>query len=307
MSTNFKHGLASYGIPLLGSGGNIIPTTTGSYFFVSSVTGSNGNAGTTKDSPLATIDAAINKCTADKGDVIIVMPNHAETIADAAGLVPDVSGITIVGLGNATNQPEITYSATGSKIIVTGANTILRNIRFIAGISAVVIGLDIDANNVTVDGCTFTFGATAYDFLVMIDIDAYDDCVIQNCKFGAENAVAGASAGVQLDDANNVVIKDSFFSGDFSLAAIANPTADALGKNLLIANNIIYNDDTASSVNGIALQNACTGVIVGNLIGTLYATNPDATIDPGSCLSIENYICNAVNESGTIVPTAIST
>lgn len=302
--THFPHGVSSFGLPVLGSGGSTIPTTTGAYYFVDSSTGSSGNDGKEPTRALATINQAIDKCTANEADVIIVMPNHAETIANATTLVPDVAGITIVGLGNNSNQPEITFSATASKILVTGADTVLRNLRFVAGISAVVIGVDVDANNVTIEGCTFTFSTTAFDFVIGIDVDAYDYCTIRGCTFDAETATAGAAAGIQLDDANDIIIDSCYFSGDFSLAAIANPSADALGTKLLITNCYIYNDDTASASNGIALQNAYTGVIANCRIGTLQATNAYDAIDAGSCLNVENYACNAIDETGIVAGSA---
>src|SRR5680860_1259199 len=61
-------------------------------------TGSNSNKGTLQ-APFATIDKAINSCVASRGDVIYVLPGHAETVADATTLVPDVAGVAIVGLG----------------------------------------------------------------------------------------------------------------------------------------------------------------------------------------------------------------
>src|SRR5688572_2883165 len=71
----------------------------GSIFFVHSGTGSNSNDGSSPDSPMATLDAAIGLCTASKGDTIYVMPGHAETIAAADGFDADVAGVSIVGIG----------------------------------------------------------------------------------------------------------------------------------------------------------------------------------------------------------------
>ena len=225
--TRFPHGISSFGVPVIGSGS--IPSTTGSYFFVHSGTGSNGNTGEDKDHPFATIDYAIGKCTASKGDVILVMPGHAETIADATSLVPDVAGISIIGLGSRNNRPTITYSATGSEIIVTGESTVIRNIIFKAGISAVATAIDVDANYVTIDNCMFYYGGTTtYDFVLSVDIDAYDYAIVSNCEFYAEAATAGATAGIRIDDANGLIIENNWFHGDFADAPIANIAADAL-------------------------------------------------------------------------------
>ena len=74
--TAFPNGISSRGMPVLG-GGSLELFSTGSVFFVDSVTGSDTQDGLDPSSALATIDAAINKCTADKGDLVIVMPNQS--------------------------------------------------------------------------------------------------------------------------------------------------------------------------------------------------------------------------------------
>lgn len=300
--THYPHGVSSFGIPQIGTGSGAIPTTTGSYFFVDSVTGNDGNTGDTPTNPLATIDAAINKCTANKGDVIIVMPNHAETISDASSINPDVAGISVIGLGVGSNQPEITFDNTASQINITADNQLWRNIRFVAGVSAIVEALAVDANEITFDGCKWTFSTTAYDFKIMARVDAYDYVTFVNCEFEAEPATAGADSGIEIDDAHHVVIKNCYFHGDFAKCCINNLSADALCKHLLIANNLLYNDDTGAASNGIDLDNACTGLIAYNAIGSLYTTAIDAVIDPGSCLTIENYCCNDEDEYGAILP-----
>ncbi len=291
------------GAPVMSSG--LIPFSTGDYFFVDSSTGLSSNLGTTVGKPMATIDQAINKCTADKGDVIIVLPNHAENIT-LGSLVPDVAGITIVGLGNASNQPELTFTATTSIITVTGANTVLRNLRFLAGISAVVIGIEVSVDNVTIEGCTFNYGGTTdYDFLIGIDIDAFDYCTVRNCTFQFESTT-GSNSGVQLDDAHFCVVDNCTFTGDFAVGAVANPTADALCTNMLITNNLIHNNDTGAAASTIFFENACTGLIANNTIGTRGGLDADASIDPGSCNCINNWISCAADESAIQTPTTNS-
>src|SRR4051812_34369402 len=98
-------GWAVNGAPLIPGGGTIPLANT--YYFVNSVTGSNGNQGTA-DSPLATIDYAIGLCVADKGTVIVVQPGHTETVSAAGGIACDVAGIYIIGLGAGTDRPQVT-------------------------------------------------------------------------------------------------------------------------------------------------------------------------------------------------------
>ena len=98
---------------------------TGERFFVHSGTGTNSvGGGQNPDAPLATIDYAVALCTADKGDVIYVMPGHAEVVSAAAGLDLDVSGITIIGLGSGANTPTVTFdSAPSSGAYITASWT----------------------------------------------------------------------------------------------------------------------------------------------------------------------------------------
>jgi len=55
-------------------------------------------------SPLPTLDYAIGKCTAGRGDTIYVCPGHAETLATASAVTFDVDGVEVVVLGLETTD-----------------------------------------------------------------------------------------------------------------------------------------------------------------------------------------------------------
>lgn len=271
--------------------------TTGDVYFVDSVSGSDGKTGKKPTQAFATLDKATNSCTANNNDIVYIMPNHAETIAAATTWVPDVAGVHYIGVGLGADAPELTFSATGSQVIVGGANSLFRNIRFVAGISAVSLGVDVQADHVTFDSCTWDFSTTAYDFVWMLACDSYDYLTVKNCRFIAENATAGADAGIRLDAADHAVIENNLFTGDFALAAIISKTTDAAGKSAMIMDNNIYNDDATSTYGGgIALRSAFTGIIARNMVGSL--STAVAPIDPGSCLMFENYVSAAVDHYG---------
>jgi hypothetical protein len=59
--------------------------------FVHSGTGSNASGNGTKESPLASLDYAVGRCTASKGDVIVLLPGHTETLSSATALALDVA------------------------------------------------------------------------------------------------------------------------------------------------------------------------------------------------------------------------
>lgn len=294
MLTNFPNGVSSYGMPVLPGLG----PTTGNVFWVHSGTGNNSNTGTSKSEPLATIDAAVGKCTANQGDLIIVMPGHSENISAATSLVVDVAGVSIIGLGRGRNRPQLHFTNTAGTIEMDAANTRLSNVVLLASVSAVVVGINVDADGVMLDNLEFGYVDTGDDFVTMVDVDAFDFAEIVNCRFLSE-AIAGAEQAIRLDDCHFVRILSNWFSGNWSDSVIVGE--GALGTDLLMADNYMYNADTGDA-NGVDLNVAFTGIISNNRIGTLYAVAVANLLDPGSCLCTENYCVNAIDETGIVIP-----
>src|SRR6266702_1488098 len=145
--TNFPQGIASFGVPVLGSGDQAA-TTTGQVLFVNSVTGRDSKVdqsgqGTTPGQPFKTINYAVSQCIANNGDVIYVMPAHGEAIAAGATLAVNVAGIRIIGLGNRNTRPKITFNGTDSVVAVSAASCTLSNMILQAGIDEVVKAISI--------------------------------------------------------------------------------------------------------------------------------------------------------------------
>lgn len=135
--------------------------STGSRFYVHSGTGTDGAGfGLSPDAPTATVDYAIGLCTASKGDIIYVMPGHAET---TTAIALDVAGVTIRGLGVARNRPTLTSTAAATDLInVTAANCAVRNIRLVGAASACTALIDGSsaATDFICDGCELVAAAT---------------------------------------------------------------------------------------------------------------------------------------------------
>jgi hypothetical protein len=295
--TNFPNGIASYGIPQIG-GGVQIPATTGSYFFVHSGTGNNGNQGVTPSEPLATIDAAVGKCTAAKGDVIIVMPGHAENIASATALAVDIAGVQIIGLGRGRNRPVLTFTNTAGKIPITGANCRLSNLVLIASVSAVVTGISVEADDVELDNLYMGFDETGDDFAIMVLVSGKDRLIVRDCQFVAENT-AGCNAGIQFADALDTHIVNNVFEGDYTTAVLNGVTT--LSTGVFVVGNIMRNSDTTAGVLLTTAANS-TGLAAHNSGGTLYSTNITAPWANTGLLSIENYVVNVVTETAGVTP-----
>ena len=279
---------------------------TGNLFYVDSNQTSLGadtaGFGTHPDSPFLTIDFAVGQCTANQGDVIIVLPDHAETVSGAAGIDVDVAGVTIIGLGRGTARPTITLSAVGSTFELGAANCWVENLLFLVTDDATIV-VDVNATDCTIKDCEFRHGS-AKEWVTCIDVNggganACDRTTIIGCIFDSD-AAAGASNAIGLDEvADQVLIAECTILGDFSDACIHNPTGKVL-TNLIVRDCILKNSQSGD--HAIELISACTGALIRNVYHT-DITQATAS-DPGSCFSFECYHDDLADKSGVLSPVA---
>lgn len=275
-----------------------VETNPGNVYWVNSANGTNAAGyGLTPDAPVATLDYAIGLCTAGQGDTIYVMPGHAETIAAADGFDADVASVQIIGLGWGAARPTFTFSATASTAAVGAANVRISNLRFVAGISAVVVGVNVEAagTDCCIENCEWYWGGTTgRDFLQSLNLNAgASRAIVRGCRFFAEPAVAGASTAIQLVGAvHNVRVEKCEFMGDYSLACMSAITT--LSQGLMFLDNLVHNTDAGEPY--LEVITGTTGVIartVGQASGGTVAAN--AVADAMS--HCENYVTNT---TGTI-------
>lgn len=288
----------------------------GDIYFVCSVTGTDGAGyGNSPDAPLATIDYAVGLCTASKGDAIYVLPGHAETIVQASslgGLVCDVAGISIIGLGAGSNRPTITFTtATTADIDIDAANVTIKNLRFICGMAALAAPIDVNAANFTMEDCDFYSDVAGSHVLIVVLTDANANrMIIRRCNFYLEYSIevtpiiitTARTVAIRLVGADYAVIEDNHVEGNFTVAAIDSLTTACRG--VKIQRNSIRNVQTANVAGIIDLVAGTTGVVAFNNGFHGYTTDLATTIDPASCAMIQNYFSNVVTEAGGLVGTA---
>lgn len=223
--TNYPYGVSSFGIPLIGSGPVF---TTGKVLFVDYTTGTDGNGrGDSPSNPLKTLDYAIGKCRANKGDVIILMPGHAESVIAAGTITCDVAGVTIIGMGNGSNRPTFTFStAVGATIAISAANVKFQNVIFdLTGVDGITTGLNVTGADCSIEDCyilaadaggqavrAVTIGAAAHRF-------AFKRNHVLAPNDGATHMIYHAGG------ATDVVISDNLFEVDVDTAVVHNDTA----------------------------------------------------------------------------------
>lgn len=226
-------------------------THTGRVFFVnnSGVKLANAKAAADQGSgsfwePYATIDHAVNQTVANRGDIILVMPGHAETIVAASGITLDKAGVAVIGLGHGEKRPIITFATdTAASIVVSAANTTLKNFIFKCNIASQVHMLDVKADDVLVEGCDFREGtATGLNFITADTADGDSDrLTIADCKFHAPTAGNYDSAIALGKDFVGVRILDCEIYGDFDDAGISVPAGGNAQVDLHIGNCKIRN------------------------------------------------------------------
>lgn len=171
--SGFRYGINLRGIPLtqthpgqvfwLGNSSVLSPGARGA---------SNGNDGTF-NAPFATLDYAVGRCVANRGDVIFVKPGHAETISSASIAALDVAGVAVIGLGVGSNRPTFTYTtATTANIPVTAANVSIQNLLFVANFADVASFFTATGTSTptdfTVENCEFRDTASNLNALTII-------------------------------------------------------------------------------------------------------------------------------------------
>jgi hypothetical protein len=171
----------------------------GAIFFVDSTHAAKADAaggGKSPDTPLATIDYAVGLCTANKGDVIYVMPGHAETVTAAAGIDLDVAGISVVGLGKGSNKPTITMgTATTATVRINAANVTLRGVRLVNDIDSLVQFLDVNADYATIEDCDLVTSSTKEALSFVNLATTKDYLTVRRCRFEQPTDPAGTDGG----------------------------------------------------------------------------------------------------------------
>lgn len=247
LQDGFAHGLTVRGIPLLQAypgevfwvnGSSVVPKDG-----IAGVDGGGTNSRPGSGSykrPFATIDYAIGRCTASRGDIIAVMPGYSQNITGAAGIALDVAGIAIVGLGAGNLRPQISFTETDSTFAVTAANTAVIGLDLISNKSDVVTLVTVSVNGLgtSFESCNFTETGTDLNYKAAVTLTTlahdqsfinctfisddilmasfitgvvHDRLYIENCRFYQNAAQTSLVALIVGSDVTSGVIRDSSF------------------------------------------------------------------------------------------------
>ncbi|KPK67113.1 hypothetical protein AMJ82_11210 [candidate division TA06 bacterium SM23_40] len=282
--THYPHGVASFGMPVLGMGEETM--TTGNVFFVDSgaANASDGNRATSPDAPAATIDGCIAKCTANNGDIIFVMPGHDEN--PTSSITMDIAGVWIRGLGWGADRPTVTFGAAAACVAMSAASCRVSNIRFDLG--------------------TVAHATSQFNTIINADTSA-TRLVVRNNRFLTLTTDTGTTTGFELNGCDQIQIYNNLIFGNFSADAIDNDTDEILDA--FVFNNIIRN----TSITGecFDMDANATGIFVSNHFGggLNYEANVTGGLTAGATAIMysDNWMWDSTaggGKSGGIFPVA---
>lgn len=238
--------------------------------------GSDNNRGNSPEQPLAAIDTAVGKCSANRGDTIVVLPGHAETITTAGGITLDVAGVTIVGVGEGDLRPTISFGTAAAASIVVSASdcAIVGGFIFKCNIANQDHMFDVSADDFRIDGgptkdIEFLEGsATGLSFITADTADGDSDYfTIRGCRFYCPTAGNYNNAIQFAKDFVGVRVEDCDIYGDFDDSCIDIPAGGNACLNLVITRCRAVNLQASAyaiKINGTS----CTGEISDCHVGT---------------------------------------
>lgn len=282
-----------------------LPGPVGNVYYVSSVLGSSAGPGWTPEQAYSTIAQAVAVCTANNGDVILVMPDHNEGLGDAQ-ITIDKAGVTIRGIKSGNKRPRIDFDHANASIDIAASGVVIEGLALLPSVTAVLVGIDVNAaatDCVIRDILTLPGedGAGVDEFANTIDIKAgCDRTLVEGCQFTQHASAAGVIACVKLTGASDLVTirnNTAWTAGAGLVAPINGDTT--LSTRVMIEGNMLVTDAEP----GIELLTGTTGVIRDNRIFGDLATIAAAIVADG-CARFLNYYVEVAPEREVIIGTA---
>ena len=310
----FTNGLLVRGLPVNQvHPGRVFYVNNSSVLPDGGIGGSNGNDGSYLR-PFSTIDYAVSRCKASRGDIVLVMPGYTQTITAAAEIGLDVAGVAVIGLGAGSLRPTITFGTNATADIdVSAANISIQNFIFIANVASCATCFEmVSATDFTVEYCEFRDAAATTGFINVIDTNA-----VANGNDGlyfAHNRVYGlddiaATSALDIDEAiSRLVVTDNFVVQAQSVdnTPILIDAATFNLTNTEIARNKCFRPSLAETAGWLleTSSTASTGMVYDNY-GKIIDAAGILLITTGSTLGmVNNLVSGAADTSGFVIPAA---
>lgn len=253
----------------------------GKTFYVNSAI--NGEDGLSPETAMGTLDEAFARCTANKGDLILVMPNHSETITGAGGIAHDVAGVSVVGLGTGNQRPRFLMdAATTVTYAITADDAYIENLVFASGHSNVVTCFTTTKKHTWINAVEFENNTTNEDFLTCIKATSTtnndsDGLRVTNCRWITSDAddLEFIEINANLD---GLVVSDNFVVSAGTASPLILVAAGKLLTGADVGWNRLVNANTSGELFTSNNGTTNTGIFHNNYVGHADVTGAH---DPG--------------------------
>jgi hypothetical protein len=252
---------------------------------------------------VTTLNAGLAKCRSGRGDVVIVMPTHAENISAADQMSSLVAGTTIVGLGSGLLRPTFTWTAATATFLFDQANTklincVLRCAGPLTSTTAISVAapITVSAAGCAIRACDINVGVDA-DQLATIGITTTaggTDLEVADCRIWG-NAGSAVTTCVRLVGATRLkmdrtdIIAETSAAGVGVVQCITTASTQVRFRDCLFTNE---KSDSTAAFTGLA---ACTGTLVNCGFGYYGNSGTTAITTQGD---LQCFNCWSVNEQG---------
>lgn len=279
----------------------------GKYIYVDSAV--DGASGASPSEAVGTLDEAFALCTANRGDTIVVMPNHAETVTGVGGITADVAGVTVIGLGSYNQRPRFLMDGgTTVTVAVTAADVTFRNLVFASGHLLVTACFVVTAVGFWADQLEFCDNTTAENWATPFKAtgaaNTADGLKITNCRWVPLISSVNALEFIEITDdiadlvvLNNLIVHEGTASPLILQAGTKVMTRVNVGWNMVshkqTSGDLMF-DNGASANSGVIHHNFCR------------SADTDAQLNGavGGCGFWDNFLAGASTVSGAIEPAA---
>lgn len=172
--------------------------------------GSNANAGTLPELPVATLAQAVTNSSAN--GIIVIGAGSSESLSGSQSLA--LANLSIFGCGTGSSRPRYTCTGAVDMFAVSGAGTWIEGIYFPASTAAATDRIGLAAANCTVKDCYFECGASDTNRALRVHTGA-NSTRVEGCSFvtTAQRPAIGLEISAAVTDA--VVVNCTFDGGSY--------------------------------------------------------------------------------------------
>lgn len=251
------------------------------------------------------IGSAMNACRANRGDTLVVLPGHTESVTTTPTFV---AGVRIVGVGNGDERPVFNWTTATSQWAINVANVSIENcILNLAATAATATtkAIVVTGARSTIKDCQINLGASAtQQAAIGIEYGTGGDRFVLDSNDIASTTDAVVTSCIKIVAAlDRGVIVGNHMDVGMSATTVGLITMSTAPTKIYIGYNSLRNSIASSTKAFVAITAATGNVEYNNLYLTNATGGATAAGTLGSLGMVQNFGC-ATNGSGLLTPAA---